>query len=197
MTGAGRAAGVAGMLLVAVLAQTVLLRTVSAGGVVPDLVLVLVVLAGIARGPRAGAVLGFAGGLLLDLAPPADHLAGRWALALVLVGCLAGLVRDDVRSSPLGSAAVAAAGSFVGTSVFALSGLLLGDGVLPVEEMVRVILTGVILDAVAAAILAVPVLWLLDRLLGPWPGSSPGSSSGPSLGRYDTRTRRRGLGAGV
>ncbi len=172
-----RTAGVAGMLLVAVLAQTVLLRSVSVGGVVPDLVLVLVVLTGIARGPQAGAALGFAGGLLVDLAPLADHVAGRWALALVLVGCLAGLVRDDVRSSPLGSAAVVAAGSFVGTSVFALSGPLLGDGVLPVGEMVGVIVTGVILDAVVAVILAVPVLWLLDRLLGPPRGPMLGAGA--------------------
>jgi hypothetical protein len=32
------------------------------------------------------AVLGFVAGLLLDLVPPADHEAGRWALALVVVG---------------------------------------------------------------------------------------------------------------
>ena len=31
---------------------------------------------------------------LLDLAPPADHVAGRWALALVLVGYVAGRVRQ-------------------------------------------------------------------------------------------------------
>ena len=45
-------------------------------------------------------MLGFAAGLLLDLAPPADHVAGRWALALVLVGYLAGRVRQDVRRQP-------------------------------------------------------------------------------------------------
>lgn len=177
-----RVAGLGGIVLVAVLTQTVLLRSAAIGGVVPDLVLVLVVLAGIARGPRAGAVLGFAGGLLADLAPPADHVAGRWALALVLVGCLAGLVRDDVRSSPLGSAAVVAAGSFVGTSVFALSGLVIGDAVLPVGEIVRVIVTGVILDAAVAVVLAVPVLWLLGRLLAP-------DEAGPRW--------RQGLGAGA
>ncbi len=34
-------------------------------------------------------------GLLLDLAPPADHVAGRWALALLLAGYVAGRVRQD------------------------------------------------------------------------------------------------------
>ena len=37
-------------------------------------------------------VLGFGGGLLLDLVPPADHVAGRWALALLVAGYLSGRV---------------------------------------------------------------------------------------------------------
>ena len=35
---------------------------------------------------------------------PADHVAGRWALALVLVAILAGRVRDDARRSPIAGA---------------------------------------------------------------------------------------------
>ena len=59
-------------------------------GVVPDLVLLVVVAAGLAYGSELGLVLGFGAGLLLDLAPPADHYAGRWALALMVVGYVAG-----------------------------------------------------------------------------------------------------------
>ena len=81
-----RAAALAVLVCVAVVAQVVVFRHVAIDGVVPDLALVLVVVAAIDRGPQFAAVLGFAAGLLLDLAPPADHVAGRWALALVLVG---------------------------------------------------------------------------------------------------------------
>ena len=70
-------------------------------------------------------MLGFFGGLLIDLAPPADHVAGRWALALMVVGYLAGQVRPEAGRSALAALATVAAASFVGTSIFALSGLLI------------------------------------------------------------------------
>ena len=76
-------------------------------------------------GPEFAAVLGFFGGLAIDLAPPADHVAGRWALALVVVGYLAGRVRQDAGTSAIAAVVTVAASSFVGTSVFALSGMLL------------------------------------------------------------------------
>ncbi len=52
----------------------------------PNLCLLVVVGAALTRGPQFAAVLGFVAGVALDLAPPADHVAGRWALALVVVG---------------------------------------------------------------------------------------------------------------
>ena len=63
-------------------------------GVVPDLVLLVVVRVGLRVGSEFAMVLGFGGGLLLDLAPPADHVVGRWALALVVVGLVAGRMPD-------------------------------------------------------------------------------------------------------
>ena len=67
-------------------------------GVVPNLALLVVVGAALTQGPRFAMVLGFAAGALVDLAPPADHTAGRWALALTVVGYVAGRVRSE--SSP-------------------------------------------------------------------------------------------------
>ncbi|MFD2349878.1 hypothetical protein ACFSTC_11710 [Nonomuraea ferruginea] len=46
--------------------------------------------AALARGPAAGAVLGFGAGLLVDLAPPTAHVAGLYAFVFALVGYLAG-----------------------------------------------------------------------------------------------------------
>ncbi len=74
------------LLLAAVVLQVTFFGYFSYDGVVPNLVLLLVVAAGLTRGPELAAVLGFVGGMAIDLVPPADHVAGRWALALVVVG---------------------------------------------------------------------------------------------------------------
>ena len=66
----------------------------------PNLCLLVVVAAALTRGPQFAAVLGFGAGLALDLAPPADHIAGRWALALVVVGYVAGRVTPGRTGRP-------------------------------------------------------------------------------------------------
>lgn len=73
----------------------VLQTSVRAFSVVsPDLLLLLVVAAAIARGPTAGAVTGFACGLLVDLAPGSVHAVGIGALAHALAGYVAGAVNE-------------------------------------------------------------------------------------------------------
>src|SRR4051794_37973746 len=98
----------------ALVLQASLFDHLAVGGVVPDLVLLVVVAAALAHGSEVGMVLGFGAGLLLDLAPPADHVAGRWALALMVVGYVAGrLTNGPVR--PLQRLGVAPAPGVVGT----------------------------------------------------------------------------------
>lgn len=168
---ATREALLAVVVALAVVFQAVVFRFISIDGVVPNLALIVVVVAAIARGPELAMVTGFCAGLLTDLAPPADHVAGRWALALVLVGYLTGRVRQDARNSPLMAVVVVGAASFVGTSVFALSGVLLGDGTLPVGSMLRVIVISVLWDLLLAPF-AVPALL---RLFDP-PRNAPAQS---------------------
>jgi len=151
---------------IAIVFQAVVLRYVSVDGVVANLALVLVVVVAISRGSQFAAAFGFVAGLMLDLAPPADHVAGRWALALILVGYLAGKVRQDARASPLAAVAVVGAMSFVGTSVFALSGVVLSDGALPVDLTLRVIAISVLWDVMLAPVLVPVLLRLVDRLNG-------------------------------
>lgn len=159
-----RGAVVAVLVGLAVVAQVVVFRYVAIDGVVPDLALILVVVAAIDRGPQFAALLGFGAGLLLDLAPPADHVAGRWALALVVVGYLAGRVRQDARSSTLTAVLVVGAASFVGTSLYAFSGMVLGDGGLPTDQMLRIIVTSVLWDVLLAPLLVPVLLWILGAL---------------------------------
>jgi rod shape-determining protein MreD len=125
-------------------------------GVVPDLVLLVVVAAGLAYGSELGLVLGFGAGLLLDLAPPADHYAGRWALALMAVGYAAGRLAASGRPRVTQWLPVAAAASFIGTSMFALTGLLLRDPAVGVGELLRVEVVALCWD-VALALVVVPL----------------------------------------
>jgi rod shape-determining protein MreD len=136
----------------------------SYDGVVPNLALLVVVAAGLVRGPELAALLGFVGGLAIDLAPPADHIAGRWALGLVVAGYLAGRVRQDSGASALAATVTVASCSFVATSVFAFSGMLLHDPAIPVREALRVIPVAVGYDVLLTPFV-LPLLMRLFRRL--------------------------------
>jgi rod shape-determining protein MreD len=159
-----RALVVTVVLVLAVVLQVAVFSVMSFDGVVPNLALLVVVAAALVRGPEFAAVLGFVGGLAIDLAPPADHVAGRWALALVLVGYLAGRVRHDAGTSAVAALLTVGASSFIGTSVFALSGMLLHDPAIPVAEALRVIPVAVAYDVVVTPFVLPPVMRLFRRL---------------------------------
>ncbi|MCB8956377.1 MAG: rod shape-determining protein MreD [Nocardioides sp.] len=152
---------------VALVLQVSLFPHLAWHGIVPNLCLLVVVGAALTRGPQFAAVLGFVAGVALDLAPPADHLAGRWALALVIVGYVAGQVRQggrhDTRLSATTVVATVAASSFVGTSVFALTGVVLGDPV-AIPELLQVIAVAMAWDVLLTPIVLPPVMTLFRRL---------------------------------
>jgi len=150
----------------AVVLQVAAFSYLSYDGVVPNLALLLVVGAALVRGPDFAMVLGFFAGLAIDLAPPADHVAGRWALALVVVGYLAGRVRHDAGSSAVAAVVTVAASSFVGTSVFALSGLVLRDPSVPVAEALAVIPIAVVYDVLLTPFV-LPLAMRLFRRMQP------------------------------
>jgi rod shape-determining protein MreD len=159
-----RALAAVGAVALALVLQVSVFPHLAWQGIVPNLCLLVVVGAALTRGPQFAAVLGFAAGVLLDLAPPADHVAGRWALALVIVGYVAGRVRQDVRPSAIAVVATVAASSFVGTSVFALSGLLLRDPAMAIPDLLEVILVGVAWDIVLTPFVLPLVMAMFHRL---------------------------------
>lgn len=162
-----RAAVAAAAVAIALVLQVSFFPHLAWDGIVPNICLLVVVGAALTRGPQFAIVLGFAAGLALDLAPPADHLAGRWALALVVVGYVAGRVRRDAQQSggPTAGTVVAtvAASSFVATSVFALSGLVLGDPI-GIPQMLEVVLVGVLWDVLLTPLVLPPVMAMFRHL---------------------------------
>lgn len=152
------------VLSAAVVLQVSVFSFFSVHGVVPDLVLLVVVAAGVARGAQTGMLVGFAGGLLLDLTPPADHLAGRWALALLVVGYVAGRVTQEARPTALSVMATVASCSFLGTSLYALGGLILRDPPVGVPDLLPVIALSVGWDLLLAPLLLPALLGLFSRL---------------------------------
>jgi rod shape-determining protein MreD len=154
----------AALVTAAVVLQVAAFSYLSYDGVVPNLALLLVVAAALVRGPDFAMVLGFFAGLAIDLAPPADHVAGRWALALVVVGYLAGRVRHDAGTSAVAAVVTVAASSFVGTSVFALSGMVLRDPSVPVAEALQVIPVAVVYDVLLTPFVLPLAMRLLRRI---------------------------------
>ena len=170
-----RAAAALWLMLMALVLQVSVLPHLAFRGVVPDVLLLVVVAVGLRYGSEPAMVLGFGGGLLLDLVPPADHVAGRWALALLVAGYVAGRVAGRLatsRSATLRSQrwtvllATVLACSFVATSVFELSGLVLRDPVVGVPVLLEAVLVAVVSDLLLGAVV-VPLLLALDERLEP------------------------------
>ncbi|GAB2621254.1 hypothetical protein GCM10027270_04650 [Nocardioides ginkgobilobae] len=161
---AARAAAAAAAVVLALLLQVSLAPHLAWQGVVPNLVLLVVVAAALTRGPQFAMVLGFAAGALLDLAPPADHTAGRWALALVVVGYVAGRVRSEASPTATTVVSTVAASSFVATSLFAMTGLLLGELSVGVGELLLVVGLAVVWDVVLTPFVLPPLMAMFRRL---------------------------------
>lgn len=195
----GRLVVTAVAVVLALLLQTTVLPRMGwpdAGlGLVPDLLLLVVVATALTTDARFATLTGLSAGLLLDLAPPADHVAGRWALALALVGYVVGRLGHDndggEETRPNGWVALAAVigGSFLGTSVYALSGILLSDPAMPLGELLPVVLMSIALDLVAGLVV-VPLVVLAHRAAAR-AGSAPTGRVSPGWGSARATSVRR------
>jgi rod shape-determining protein MreD len=80
----------------------------------------------------------------------------------VVSGYLAGVVRRDARSSAFAVVLVVGAGAFVATSIFALSGLLIGDQRVVVSDALHVIPVAVSYDILLTPLVIPMVIVALD-----------------------------------
>ena len=153
---------------VALVLQVSLFPHLAWHGIVPNLCLLVVVGAALTVNAPSAMLLGFVAGVALDLAPPADHVAGRWALALSVVAFLAARMRQDVKPTATAVVATVAAASFIGTSIFALTGLLLEDQALSVPQLLEVIGVAVVWDVLLTPFVLPPLMKLFGRLEPQW-----------------------------
>lgn len=154
--------------VVALVVQVSLFPHLAWHGIVPNLCLLVVVAAALTVEAPFALVLGFAAGLTLDLAPPADHIAGRWALALTIAAFLAARVRQDVKPTALAVVGTVAAASFAASSLFALTGVLLSDPTMSITGLLEVVLVAVVWDVLLTPFVLPPLMKLFARLSPQW-----------------------------
>ncbi|GGT55829.1 rod shape-determining protein MreD [Streptomyces purpureus] len=152
------------LIVVALVVQVSVLARLQLPGAVPDLVLLTVLGLAFVYGHVSGALIGFGAGLLADLAPPADHALGRYALVLCVIGYLAGLIRPEngqIRSAtgPMAGVVVAAIGS---TLLYAGVGALVGDTAARHVGLTSLLFTAVLYDLLLAPF-TVPFIMALAR----------------------------------
>jgi rod shape-determining protein MreD len=150
--------------LLAVIVEVTLMSRLSLPGATPDLVVVTIVALAFAMGPTQGALAGFAGGILIDLAPPGDSLLGVNAIVYLVVGWLAGTTiapRDRTVPLMVGIVALAAGGATIATATL---DTLLGSSRVSWEDMPGMVLTSALYAALLAPVVVPGVGWLVRRI---------------------------------
>ncbi|WP_165985557.1 rod shape-determining protein MreD [Streptomyces sp. YIM 98790] len=173
------------LVIVALTVQVSILARLHLPGAVPDLLLLTVLALALVYGHTGGAVTGFFAGLVADLAPPADHAVGRYALVLCVVGYAAGLTKPEngQHRSATAPMLVVAIGAASSTLLYAGVGTLVGDTEVSQDALVTMVTTATVYDLLLAPFV-VPLLMSLARRLEPDPlsGDGSGSPAGESLG---------------
>ena len=161
------------VIAVALLAQlTFINRLALPGGAGPDLVLLAVVALSLTGGPLAGLLTGFVAGLALDIAPPASHTIGQYALVFCLVGYGCGRLAELGDASPSLYVAISAAAAAVGAALHAVLGVMLSDPEVTWAAVRHVLPPSLIYDVILSPF----VLYAVVRLNG-WTGRSAAEES--------------------
>ncbi|MFE1953283.1 MULTISPECIES: rod shape-determining protein MreD [Streptomyces] len=153
------------LVVVALVVQVCILSRLQLPGAVPDLLLLTVLGLALVYGHVGGALVGFGAGLLADIAPPADHAAGRYALVLCVIGYLAGLAKPDngrlrTASGPMLVVVAAAVGT---TLLYAGVGALVGDTAARHVGLGSLLFTAALYDLLLAPFVVPGVMALARR----------------------------------
>ncbi|MFG2814944.1 rod shape-determining protein MreD [Streptomyces sp. NPDC048410] len=165
------------LVVVALVIQVSVLARLHLPGAVPDLLLLTVLGLALVYGHVGGALVGFGAGLLADLAPPADHAAGRYALVLCVIGYFAGLVKPETGrlKSATGPMAVVVAAAIGSTLLYAGVGALVGDTAARHVGLPGLLFSAALYDLLLAPFVVPGVMWLARRA-----DNDPLAESGPA-----------------
>jgi rod shape-determining protein MreD len=146
------------VILTLVVLQTALFPDLRVFGAVPDLLLVAAIAVGYERGPEAGAVFGFVGGLAVDcfLSSP----FGVSALAFSLVGYGVGVFQSGLlRSSRWIAPVLGGIGGLVGGALWVVIAAVAGKDDLITGYSARIIVIAAVYDALLALLVFPFVHW--------------------------------------
>ena len=146
------------VILTLVVLQTALFPDLRVFGAAPDLLLVAAIAVGYERGPEAGAVFGFAGGLAIDcfLSSP----LGVSALAFSLVGYGVGVFQSGLlRSSRWIAPVLGGIGGLVGGALWVVIAAVAGQEDLITGYSARIIVIAAVYDALLALLIFPFVHW--------------------------------------
>jgi rod shape-determining protein MreD len=149
------------ILLAAVVVQLTVVNRLPLPAAYPDLVLLAVTAIAVCTGPLPGTLAGFAGGLALDVAPPASHYAGEYALVFCLAGYGAARAMRAIydltgERDPVTMFTVMAVAAAAGEAGKAALGMLLSDPDVTGPAIKQVLPAAILYDLLLA-----PLMFLL------------------------------------
>ncbi len=148
------------VVLLFVTVQETLVLDVRVGGVHPDIMVLLPIVAGIVGGPARGASMGFGAGLVSDLFLPTSF--GLSALVGSLIGFAVGVTTLALDRSALWLPPLVALGaSAVYEGTYAVLGSVLGQPQMLHVDLLRIILV----VSITNAVLAIPALRMVGWAL--------------------------------
>ncbi|MEW6154241.1 MAG: rod shape-determining protein MreD [Actinomycetota bacterium] len=146
------------VLLLALVVHTTVFPSLRIAGVMPDLMLLVAIAAGLTAGPGLGAAVGFASGVLADLVLPTP--LGLSALVFTLTGYAVGIAKGGLLLSAWWFPGVVAfVASSLGVAAYALIGSMIGERGLLTGRLPTIMLVVAVLNALLAAPVVRLVRW--------------------------------------
>ena len=164
MARVGQVALVVVLVLLADLVDSVVLAPLNFPGSPPNVVVLVVAALALVFGPIGGAFTGFFAGLAVDVLPPADHLVGRYALVLCLVGYVVGLLHEEASDSVLLALISVAVAAGIATVLYGVLGGVLGDDRVGANALLTSLPYSIVYDVLLAPFVVPWVMSLARRL---------------------------------
>jgi rod shape-determining protein MreD len=148
-----------GLAVVGLVLQATLFRRFT--WLVPDLVVLVVILATLSLRAEIALVIGFLSGVLFDVSL-ASSILGLRALVYTVVAYLAVRTRQRADSGPLAVGIWAGVLSLISVALVVVVGVLFGQSAELGDAMLRRFIEVPITNAVSAALLAIPITGLMQ-----------------------------------